>query len=128
AAPRLLLAPNVSSKLGTLKNTDLDKRVSTITAKLPPADAILDALLIERRRAFARATTNIERGQAVFTKHCAACHQVAGKGAMIGPQLDGIGNRGHDRLLEDVLHPNRNVDVAFRNTTLRPSDRRVLRR
>src|SRR5205823_1495681 len=63
ASPRLLLAPNVSSKLGTLKNADLNQRVTAITAKLPPADAILDALLVERRRAFARVTTNIERGQ-----------------------------------------------------------------
>jgi putative heme-binding domain-containing protein len=126
ASPRLLLAPNVSSKLGTLKNVDLDQRAAAITAKLPPADAILDALIIERRRAFARAATNVERGQAVFTKHCAACHQIAGKGATIGPQLDGIGNRGLDRLLEDTLDPNRNVDVAFRTTTLRLSDGRVL--
>src|SRR5436190_2629749 len=126
AAPRLLLAPNVSSKLGTLKNADLDKRATAIIAKLPPADAILDALIIERRRAFARATTNIDRGQAAFAKHCAACHQIAGKGATIGPQLDGIGNRGLDRLLEDTLDPNRNVDVAFRTTTLRLADGRVL--
>ena len=45
---------------------------------------------------------------------------------MIGPQLDGIGNRGVDRLLEDTLDPNRNVDVAFRTTTLRLTDGRVL--
>src|SRR5690606_36597034 len=31
---------------------------------------------------------------------------------------DGIGNRGLERLLEDILDPNRNVDVAFRTTTL----------
>jgi putative heme-binding domain-containing protein len=68
----------------------------------------------------------LERGQSVFTKHCAACHQIAGKGATIGPQLDGIGNRGLDRLLEDTLDPNRNVDVAFRTTTLRMSDGRVI--
>jgi putative heme-binding domain-containing protein len=41
-----------------------------------------------------------------------------GKGARIGPQLDGIGVRGLDRLLEDILDPNRNVDQAFRLTTL----------
>ena len=40
------------------------------------------------------------------------------RGPKIGPQLDGIGVRGLDRLLEDVLDPNRNVDQAFRATTL----------
>ena len=28
--------------------------------------------------------------------------------------MDGIGNRGVERLVEDILDPNRNVDVAFR--------------
>jgi len=37
---------------------------------------------------------------------------------LVGPQLDGIGNRGLERLLEDVLDPNRNVDRAFRTHTL----------
>jgi putative heme-binding domain-containing protein len=100
--------------------------VNTITAKLPPANAVLDALITDRRRAFNRATTNTDRGQAVLTKHCAACHQLEGKGTVLGPQLDGIGNRGIDRLMEDILDPNRNVDVAFRTTTLRLTDGRVV--
>jgi putative heme-binding domain-containing protein len=35
----------------------------------------------------------------------------------VGPQLDGIGNRGAERLIEDILDPNRNVDSAFRTST-----------
>ena len=31
----------------------------------------------------------------------------------------GLGKRGVDRVLEDVLDPNRNVDAAFRTTILR---------
>jgi putative heme-binding domain-containing protein len=126
AAPRLLLLPAISTKLAALKNTDLDSRATAITSKLPAADAIIDALITDRRRNFVQAKTNPSRGEAVFTKHCAACHKIADKGAMVGPQLDGIGNRGLDRLLEDVLDPNRNVDVAFRTTTLRLADGRVL--
>ncbi len=125
-SPRVLLAPNVGNKLATLKNDRIKSEVSAVIEKLPPADAILDALITDRRRAFAQAKTNIERGQTVFAKHCAACHKIADKGNLIGPQLDGIGNRGLDRLLEDILDPNRNVDVAFRTTTLRLTDGRVL--
>jgi putative heme-binding domain-containing protein len=126
AAPRLLLAPNVVNKLKALGDAEVNSRVEAMKARLPAPDAIIDALIIERRRSFARATTNRERGEAVFAKHCANCHQIAGKGAMVGPQLDGIGNRGLDRLLEDVLDPNRNVDVAFRTTTLRLADGRII--
>src|SRR5262249_17624363 len=126
AAPRLLLLPAVASKLTALKREDLDARTTSITSKLPPPDVILDPLITDRRRNFVQAKTNLTRGQAVFEKHCIACHKIADKGALIGPQLDGIGNRGLDRLLEDVLDPNRNVDVAFRTTTLRLSDGRVI--
>jgi len=58
------------------------------------------------------------RGARVFEKSCANCHQLEGKGARVGPQLDGIGSRGLERLLEDVLDPNRNVDQSFRVTNL----------
>jgi putative heme-binding domain-containing protein len=37
---------------------------------------------------------------------------------VLGPNLDGIGSRGLARLTEDVLNPSRNVDIAFRLTTL----------
>src|SRR5437868_12444659 len=70
AAPRLLLLPNISNKLAALKNSELSERAAAIAAKLPPANAILDALITDRRRAFAQAKTSTERGQAVFTKQC----------------------------------------------------------
>jgi len=50
------------------------------------------------------------------------CHSLDGQGALIGPQLDGIGGRGVDRVMEDVLDPNRNVDRAFRTTLLIMND------
>jgi putative heme-binding domain-containing protein len=126
ASPRLLLSPNVSAKLGTLKDMKLDERASAATAKLPPVSETIDKLIAERLVGFARHPANLERGEAVFTKHCAACHQIAGKGTVVGPQLDGIGGRGLARIVEDVLDPNRNVDVAFRTTTIRLDDGRVL--
>jgi putative heme-binding domain-containing protein len=75
---------------------------------------------------FAAAAPNLEKGQAVFTKHCAGCHQIEGKGSVVGPQLDGIGGRGLERIIEDILDPNRNVDVAFRTTTIRKTDGQIV--
>jgi putative heme-binding domain-containing protein len=74
--------------------------------------------MASRRKSFLAAKASAEQGAKVFEKYCANCHQVANRGAKIGPQLDGIGIRGLDRLLEDVLDPSRNVDQAFRLTTL----------
>src|SRR5690606_5417195 len=57
---------------------------------------------------------------------CANCHSIAGVGSGIGPALDGIGNRGLDRLLEDMLDPNRNVDPAFQSVTLLTDNGQIL--
>lgn len=126
ASPRLLLAPNVSAKFGTLNNETLDMRVAALTSRLPAVSETLDKLIAERRASFAKANTNLERGQAIFTKHCAGCHQISGKGSLVGPQLDGIGLRGLERIIEDILDPNRNVDVAFRTTTIRKTDGQIV--
>ena len=86
----------------------------------------MQALLNRRRDAILKAKKDAALGAQVFTKNCANCHQVGGQGAKIGPQLDGVGVRGLDRLLEDVLDPNRNVDQAFRQTTLTTKKGQVL--
>src|SRR5262249_25583332 len=64
--------------------------------------------------AFQLARAHPSVGGQVFSRTCAPWHRIEGQGGSIGPQLDGVGNRGLERLLEDVLDPNRNVDHAFR--------------
>src|SRR5262249_11206075 len=98
----------------------LEERLKTLLAGLPPADQKLAALLDRRRLEF-RSESRLHRseeGAGIFEKNCGICHQLGNKGARVGPQLDGIGSRGLDRLLEDILDPNRNVDQAFRVTVL----------
>jgi putative heme-binding domain-containing protein len=73
----------------------------------------LDTLIAARVAAFAKAKPDLEVGANVFKMNCAACHQIQGEGGLIGPQLDGIGTRGPERLCEDILDPNRNVDAHF---------------
>lgn len=126
ASGRLLATPNVQAKLAALKNDSLKQRIADLAATLAPDQADIDQQLAERRQAFLNSKPSLERGAEVFAKNCASCHQIAGKGATIGPQLDGIGQRGLERIVEDVLEPNRNVDVAFRTSTLQLADGRVV--
>ena len=66
------------------------------------------------------------QGKALFEQACMQCHQLRRKGALIGPQLDGIAQRGSLRILEDILDPNRNVDKAFQSTRLVMHDGEIL--
>ncbi len=126
-APAELLRPAVVQQqlIGSLGG-DAAARVKTLTASLAPRADMVLALVEERRKHFAAGGGDAVKGAAVFKKGCANCHQVAGQGAIVGPQLDGIGLRGAERLLEDTLDPNRNVDVQFRRTTLILEDGRVI--
>lgn len=91
--------------------------------ELPPAERErLARLVAERVAAFDPKAVDKRRGQALFGTHCAACHRIAGEGGLIGPQLDGIGKRGLERLAEDILDPNRNVDAHFRLVRIEKRD------
>ena len=126
ASPRLLLDPVIRNRLNAHKLDKLDERIAKLTANLPDENAQLLKLIDERRAQFSSDNASIDKGLPLFEKNCAICHQVGGKGQKVGPQLDGIGARGLARLVEDVLDPNRNVDPAFRASTLQMSDGRVL--
>jgi putative heme-binding domain-containing protein len=118
ASPRLLQEKAVEVKLAQLNVPGMKERIAKLTAGLPAADQKLQELLKKRRDGFLAAKPDEMKGAAVFEKNCANCHQLGGKGAKVGPNLDGIGLRGLERLLEDTLDPNRNVDQAFRTTVL----------
>ena len=113
---RLLQDRALADRLGASPARDAKVRLAALVKNLPPADAQLQKLIEAKRAEFKPQQASATRGAEVFTKACAVCHQLDGKGALVGPQLDGIGGRGLERLLEDILDPNRNVDKAFRTT------------
>jgi putative heme-binding domain-containing protein len=117
--PATLLADrSVRERFGAHKNGSIDKRVEELTRELPPPNEAFDKMVTKRRRAYDATKASSARGTELFMQHCAACHQLSGHGAIVGPQLDGVGNRGLERLAEDILDPNRSVDPAFRSTLL----------
>jgi putative heme-binding domain-containing protein len=118
ASGRLLQDQGVHVRLERTNPPRLKERVAELTKGLPTAAQQFNELVNRRRAGFAAAKKDPILGATVFEKHCAICHQLANKGAKIGPQLDGIGLRGFDRLFEDIVDPSRNVDQAFRMTTL----------
>lgn len=127
ASAALLREPTVIARLKSVGIEKLDEQVHELTARLGPADDRIAALIKSRREKYLAGGYSAETGKAVFAKSaCAQCHKVKDVGATIAPALDGIGTRGLDRVLEDVLDPNRNVDQAFRVTSLSTEDGQVV--
>lgn len=123
---RLLIEPEIQSRLEALVRVDQQKLIESLTAGLQEEDAGLDELIRHRQANFVATGGDKVQGKQIFGKHCAVCHQVGGEGNQVGPNLDGIGNRGLSRICEDVLAPHRNVDAAFRSWTILTDDGRAL--
>jgi len=58
-------------------------------------------------------TADAARGRELFVKHCAACHQFAGIGNAVGPDLASLGDKSNQSLLIAVLDPNRAVEARY---------------
>lgn len=123
---RLLSQQQFVTRVLASANDSQRAKIEAWQAALPAANEEMLALIAARRTEFNNRGGDLASGQQLFTKHCAACHQIAGQGAVVGPQLDGIGLRGLERLTEDLFDPNRNVDVAFRQTLIETEDGSVL--
>ncbi len=126
ASPRLLQSVTVKARVLAAKPAGVEQRVTALTKDLEPLSEHLQKMIEQRHTGFAKAKPDAAAGAAVFEKNCAVCHTLKGKGAKVGPQLDGVGVRGVERLLEDILDPNRNVDPAFRTSVLKLSDGRIV--
>ena len=116
ASPLLLRELRVLQALKITKVPDMASRLAKLTENLPPPDEMIAQQITQRRRAYLGSKPDVELGQPVFENQCEICHQLSGQGKKFGPDLDGIGVRGVDRLLEDLLDPSRNVDPAFQTT------------
>ena len=122
----LLRDKQLVERIRAMKLEGGEVRLRTLLAKLPPAEVDLSKLLAARRAAYLKKQHNAVNGKVAFATYCASCHQLGGQGGSVGPSLDGVGARGLDRLLEDLLDPDRNVDPAFATTTITTRDGAVI--
>jgi putative heme-binding domain-containing protein len=58
-----------------------------------------------------------KRGQLVFQRTCAACHQLAGVGQNVGPDLAALAGKSPEALLIAILDPNQAVEPRYLSYT-----------
>ena len=56
---------------------------------------------------------NAKNGKAVFVKTCAACHQFAGEGQRVGPELTGVRLQPAEAILLHILVPDAEIYPGF---------------
>ncbi len=56
---------------------------------------------------------NVANGKVLFTKHCAACHQMHGEGGKIGPDLTTADRKSRGYLLANIVDPSGYIRPEF---------------
>jgi len=125
-SPLTLRNQTAYSKIKSVVSRDTKNLLAELKEALPDPDHLLQDLIDRRVDGFHLQNANLTNGRALFKSACAQCHQIAGDGALIGPQLDGVAGRGVARLMEDILDPNRNMDPAFQAYLITLADGEVL--
>jgi len=65
------------------------------------------------RQALGNLQGNSERGVKVFERLCAGCHQVAGRGVNLGPNLASSASRDASALVQHIFDPNQTVQPNY---------------
>jgi putative membrane-bound dehydrogenase-like protein len=60
-----------------------------------------------------------ERGKALFTARCAACHRHGGAGVHIGPDLNAMAAAGKEKVLGNILEPSREITAGYASATVK---------
>ena len=56
---------------------------------------------------------SLEKGEALFVERCASCHRANGQGHAVGPAMVTVKTSGKRRILDSILHPNREVQPQY---------------
>jgi putative heme-binding domain-containing protein len=69
---------------------------------------------------------DIAKGKLLFQQKCANCHQIAGVGHVVGPNLQSVANKSPADLLIAILDPNREAQPNFATYVVETQDGKVL--
>jgi putative heme-binding domain-containing protein len=81
--------------------------------------------VLEQYRAALILPRNIDKGRAVYEKQCMKCHQLNGRGSMVGPDLAAAQNRPDELLLADILDPSAVIVAGFKAYTVATTNGKI---
>ncbi|GIW86728.1 MAG: glycosyl hydrolase [Isosphaeraceae bacterium] len=124
--PATDLAIDQTQRLAAHPDAAIADRVREVLARggrLPSPDRqeVLNALL-----PVTQVTGDAANGRLVFEKNCAKCHRHGDLGENIGPNLTGFAIHPKEKILTEIIDPNRSVEGNFRQYTVALTDGQVL--
>ncbi|VTS01887.1 membrane-bound dehydrogenase domain protein : Membrane-bound dehydrogenase domain-containing protein OS=Rhodopirellula maiorica SM1 GN=RMSM_03692 PE=4 SV=1: Cytochrom_C [Gemmata massiliana] len=118
---RAEVTDNTILRIQAFNDKDLNALIEKAWGRTRTTPADLAKLIDKTRESLYEAPASFERGRKVFENNCGKCHKFEGKGAEVGPPLDGAG-RDIEYILGNVLDPNRVIGAPYFLRTARLTD------
>lgn len=120
SAPQLGLLRK--TQLLASKNNNIRELAERVLTKVESSRSSV----IERYLPYLTNEGNAASGRDIFVKQCAACHRADGVGVEIGPHMETVRVWDRQKLLVNILDPNREVAPQSTNYAIVLSDGKVL--
>lgn len=123
-----LVNPNQLRKWMQAGQSDVSTQIESIWGKIRAEDNAERQRLVQQTLQLLRSgkSGSAQRGQAVFAKVCAQCHQLHGQGYIVGPNIVGNGRGSLEQLVSNVLDPSLVIGEAFQARTILTYDGEVV--
>jgi putative membrane-bound dehydrogenase-like protein len=118
---RAAVTDNTILRIQAFNDPELNKLIEKAWGRTRPTPADLAATIDKTRASLHDAPASFARGRFVFEATCAKCHKFDGKGADVGPPLDGAA-RDIEYILVNVIDPNRVIGAPYFLRTARLLD------
>ena len=118
---RTEVTDNTILRIQAFNDKDLNALIEKAWGRTRATPAELTTLIDKTRDSLYQAPASFARGKLVFEANCAKCHKFDGKGAEVGPAIEGAA-RDIEYLLVNVLDPNRVIGAPYFLRTARLLD------
>ncbi|MDF1814440.1 MAG: c-type cytochrome [Verrucomicrobiales bacterium] len=127
--PRTDLTPFHARQIAAFEDENLKRLLTEKWGEIHQSDEAKKLRIEELKSSLTPdvlAKADLSQGRLHFQMLCAACHQLYGKGGMLGPDLTGSGRADLDYLLENIVDPGAVVSAEHRVTVITMKDARIL--
>lgn len=112
-----------STRIAQLRaHPDPAVRAHALRSLPPPESLARRADVVEAYRHVLGMRGNAAKGRQLFALNCAQCHRVGDLGHVVGPDLANAANGGLEKLLVNILDPNREVNPQYLNYVIDTKD------
>jgi len=118
---RAAATDNTILRIQAFNDAELNKLIEKAWGRTRPTPKELNDIIDKTRASLYEVPASFIRGKVVFENTCGKCHKFDGKGADVGPALDGAG-RDIEYILGNVLDPNRVIGAPYFLRTARLLD------